>query len=100
MKGREIGNTALHLGGAAAMVAAVWWHDAMIIPVIGIWAWLREQAQHRYILTRSKGWAQGVYSVEKRSFWDWSWVTWHRVWEAAQWPLGAAVCYGLLSLLR
>jgi len=69
---KELGNTILHLLGGAALVAAVLWSEWMLIPTTFVWAWLREQAQHR-----DDGW--------------FGWQTPHRIWEVAQWTLGSAV---------
>ena len=74
-----------HFFGAVALTAAVLWNYWLLIPVTFVWAWLREQAQHRYIFDDSNRIAG------KATFFGW--MTWHSMWEAAQWALGAAaVC--------
>jgi len=89
VKGREIGNLGLHIGVGGALTALVMWHVLLVNLVVFVFAFLREQAQHRYILTRSKGWAQGVHAVEKRGFFDFSWLGWKQVREILQWELGS-----------
>jgi hypothetical protein len=96
VKKREVVNLALHIGVGAALAALVAWHFAWIIFVTFIYAWLREQAQHRYILTRNSGWAQGVHAVENQTFFGW--MTGHRIWEVAQWVIGAGIVYGILEI--
>jgi hypothetical protein len=96
VKKREAVNLTLHITVGAALAALVCWHPAFIILATFIYAWLREQAQHRYILTRSKGWAQGVHAVENQTFFGW--MTWHRIWEVFQWVIGAAVAVGIMEI--
>jgi hypothetical protein len=104
MKKREAVNLALHIGVGAALAAAVMWHPAFIVLATFIYAWLREQAQHRYILTeaterpRSPGDLQ-LYVVDKRTFFDFGWMTGHRIWEVFQWTIGSAVAVALWTFI-
>jgi len=93
MKPREVGNLFLHLGLGLGLTAAVLWFPPAIIPVTFIYAWLREQAQHRYIFTAPPD--SITVMVHKRTFFDFGWVTWHRIWEVLQWTIGSAVAYGV-----
>ena len=75
----------LHITVGALFALAVCWSYWLLIPVTFVWAWLREQAQHRYILNDENR------VIGKASFFGW--MTLHSLWEAAQWTLGAAaVC--------
>jgi len=78
---REAGNAALHIIGGAAFALALLWSDWMIVPAVLVFALLREQAQHR-----DEGWL--------------GWITVHRLWEAVQWGLGAAVAFALWTWIR
>jgi hypothetical protein len=101
MTKREIGNLALHIGVGAALAALVCWHPAFIILVTFIYAWLREQAQHRWVLTadHDKAAADGrtLFRVEKQTFFGW--MTGHRIWEVFQWVIGSAVAVGISYLI-
>ncbi len=78
---REIGNTSLHILGGAAFACAILACEWAIIPAVLIFGLLREQAQHR-----DQGW--------------FGWITGHRLWEACQWGVGAAVATGLWIWIR
>lgn len=99
MKARDLANIPLHVGLGLGLAAAVlWWHPA-VIPVTFIYFFLREQAQHRYIITGPMPHlSYPAYSVEKRGFFDFGWVTWHSTFEALQGTAGAAVGYALWRL--
>jgi len=97
VKSREIGNLFLHLGVGLGLTLAACWSDWMLIPGTFVYAWLREQAQHRYIIGKpyerlGDSWMQ---TVQKRTFWDFGWMTWHSMFEVLQWTLGAAVACGV-----
>jgi hypothetical protein len=97
MKKREVFSLALHIGVGAALAALVCWHPAFIIPVTFIYAWLREQAQHRYVIGEPiKGISNLLYTVEKQTFFGW--ITGHRIWEVFQWVIGAAVVVGIVEI--
>jgi hypothetical protein len=95
VKKREAVNLALHIGVGAALAALVCWHPAFIILVTFIYAWLREQAQHRWEFTLYED--QGLYSIGKASFFGW--ITGHRIWEVFQWVIGAAVAVGIMEIV-
>jgi hypothetical protein len=103
VKKREIGNLALHIGVGAALAVGVMWHPAFIILATFIYAWLREQAQHRWI---HRDYEQ-VDDVEFGTFWTYriesqtffGWMTGHRIWEVFQWVIGAAVAVGIMEIL-
>lgn len=78
---REVINTALHITGGAAFACAMLWSEWMIIPAVLIFGLLREQAQHR---------DDGFFG----------WITGHRLWEAIQWGIGAAVATLLWIWIR
>jgi hypothetical protein len=99
MKKREAVNLALHISVGAALAALVCWNHWFMVSATFIYAFLREQAQHRYILTRNSGWAQGVHAVEKRTFFDFGWMTGHRLWEVFQWVIGAVVAVGIMEIV-
>jgi len=81
MKAREIGNAFLHFGLGGLIAFGVCWSHWLLIPATFIYAWLREQGQHRYVF--------GPAGVEKSTFFGW--VTWHRMIEVLEWTIGAAV---------
>jgi hypothetical protein len=94
MRKREIGNMALHFAIAIALTALVMWHREFIIFVTFIYLWLREQAQHRWIVTfvqhdTSAPPGTGLYHLDKSTFFGW--MTWHRIWEVFQWTIGSAI---------
>ena len=60
---------ALHIVGGAALASALIWNLWMAAPVLLVFGWLREQAQHR---------DEGFFG----------WMTGHRLFEAAQWGIG------------
>jgi hypothetical protein len=82
-------NTFWHITVAAALVALVYISHWFLVFDTLIWAALREQAQHRYILETLP--AGHGYTVEKRTFFDFGWLGKKQVWEVIQWTLGAAV---------
>jgi hypothetical protein len=91
MKSREIGNAVLHLVVGFGLVLAACWSYWTLIGSTAIWAFLREQAQHRYKLERSDAANANLYWVEKRTFFDFSWLGWKQVFEIGQWTIGATV---------
>jgi len=98
MKLREWGNFGYHLAGAAAMAAPIWVSPWFIVLDTAIWATLREQAQHRYIITGPMPHlGYPAYSVEKRTFFDFSWLTRHSMFEIGSWTLGAAILCGVFE---
>jgi hypothetical protein len=97
MKKREIGNLALHIVVGAALAALVCWHPAFIILATFIYAWLREQAQHRWIIRLSPHYPK-LYEVEKQTFFGW--MTFRRILEVLQWVIGAAVAVGIMEFVR
>jgi hypothetical protein len=89
----EPGNFALHFFVPVAMILAVWAYHWYFVLDVAIFAFLREQAQHRYILTRIPDERGGGHFVEKRTFFDLGWLGWQQVFEIGQWTLGAiAAC--------
>jgi hypothetical protein len=91
----------LHITVGAALAALVCWNHWFMVLATFVYASLREQAQHRYILENwsteeeESDWGHKVYKIEKRTFFDFRWMTGHRLWEVFQWTLGAAaVCLG------
>ncbi len=92
-------NSALHILvlGAAFTALPLWNHHWLILTAF-IWSALREQAQHRYILTRATAAARvdhagdlTLYAVDKRTFWDFGWLGWRQVREIAETTGGAAL---------
>lgn len=106
---REIGNGILHFVVGGLFALAVCYHAAFMIPATFVYAFLREQAQHRLKLSQETavldsqdpGWLQfhDVYRVEKRSFFDFSWLTWHSMFEVLQWTAGAIAAFVLSIFL-
>ncbi len=92
-------NSALHIVLLGMGLAALpLWNHHCLIGTAFIWAALREQAQHRYILTRATAASREdhpgdltLYAVDKRTFWDFGWLKWRQVWEIAQTTGGAVV---------
>lgn len=100
MKKRETINLFLHLGLGLFLTALVLYHRYFLLFDTFIYAWLREQAQHRYIIGKpyerlGDSWTQ---TVQKRTFWDFSWMTWHSMFEVFQWVIGCAVALGLYEI--
>lgn len=92
MKKREIGNLALHVVVGGAITALVMYQPLFIILATFIYASLREQAQHRYILTQAPDSRCAKYfTAEKRTFFDFGWLGKKQVFEIAQWTVGSAV---------
>ena len=92
MKKREIGNLFLHIGVGCALAALVLYHRWFLLLVTFIYAWLREQGQHRYKLTLSTrvGHEEArLYRVQKSTFLGW--MQWDRMFEVFQWVIGAAL---------
>jgi len=100
MKVREVGNAALHVGVGAALTALVCWNLWFMVLATFLFATLREQAQHRYIINLHQQFSMTpdfpVHKVTKRTFWDWSWLKWHHVFEIAQWVVGSVL--GVLAV--
>lgn len=88
MKARNVGNFFLHLGVAAALTAGVIFNHWFMVLVTFIYTWLREQAQHRWILIKHFD-GTNIFRVEKQTFFGW--MTGHRIWEVFQWTIGSAV---------
>ena len=83
MKKREVGNLVAHIVVGGALAALVCWNVWFMVLATFIYAALREQAQHRYIITPEPG-LKPLVRAEKRTFWDFGWMTWHRIWEVLQ----------------
>jgi hypothetical protein len=101
MKKRDIGNLFLHLGFGLAFALAVGWNYWTLIGVVLVFAFLREQAQHRYILDAydKDPLGQILYGVNKRTFFDFGWLGWKQVSEIAQWTGGSAIGVALWEFL-
>ena len=69
---REIINGVLHVLLGLVLAGLIMWNYWMGGPVLLIFGWLREQAQHR---------EQGFFG----------WMTAHRLFEAVQWGIGGAI---------
>ena len=91
MKSRELGNMALHIGVGGAITALVMVHPLFIIFATFIYAWLREQAQHRYDYGFSGITVGGEPTLKKTNVGFFGWMTGHRIFEVFQWVIGAAV---------
>jgi hypothetical protein len=98
MKKRERWNLVLHLVVGGALAALVMVHPLWIIFDTFIYAFLREQAQHRWIHTREEipineypNQTGKLFRIEKRTFFDFRWMGWKQVFEIAQWTFGSAV---------
>jgi hypothetical protein len=94
MKKREIGNTILHIVLASSLTALVMWHVLFINLAVFVYAALREQAQHRWILEHRVAkpmFNWDLYSIEKRTFFDFGWLGKQQAWEIAQALIGSAV---------
>ena len=63
-----------------------------------VWATLREQAQHRMILTRAEDLMPVVYRVRKRTFFDFGWLGWKQVREILETTGGAALLVGAFEV--
>jgi hypothetical protein len=97
VKKREAINTTLHIVVGAALAALVCFNFWFAVLATFIYAFLREQAQHRWILKKHMQFSMEpdfpVYTRQKQTFFGW--ITGHRIWEVFQWTLGAgAVCLG------
>jgi hypothetical protein len=86
VKKREAISLTLHITVGAALAALVCWNHWFMVLATFIYAWLREQAQHRWVFVDG---AWGEW--RKRTFFDFGWMTGHRIWEVFQWVIGAAV---------
>lgn len=102
MSTRETVNFILHVIVGAALAALVCWNSWFIVLATFIYAFLREQAQHRWIIAESSFTPSllsfKLYSVTKRTFFDFSWVTVRRMFEVLQWVVGAAAARSLWYL--
>lgn len=97
---RETINMSLHILVGFALAFAVAWNHWMMLLATFVYAWLREQAQHRWILRRDPIQLLDepeLFMVEKESFFGW--VTLHRVWEVLQWTIGAAIACLIAELI-
>jgi hypothetical protein len=90
MKKREAWNLVYHTVAGAALAALVAWSIWFMVLATFIYAFLREQAQHRYILTPEPG-LKPLVRAEKRTFFDFGWLGWRQAFEIAQWTVGAAL---------
>jgi disulfide bond formation protein DsbB len=103
MRSREIGNIAYHFFGAIALVGAVYISHWFLVLNTFIWASLREQAQHRYILEdlgHFDGYESRLYAVHKRTFFNFGWLGKKQAWEITQWTLGAIVACLIWEIRR
>jgi hypothetical protein len=93
MKKREITNLILHVCVGYSLALLVCWNSWFIVLATFIYAFLREQAQHRYEITKHQQFSMEpdfpVYKVEKQTFFGW--ITTHRMFEVLQWTAGAAL---------
>ena len=90
MKRREALNLVLHLGVGGVLAGLVLYHHWFLLLATFVYAALREQAQHRLILLPVRKGSKN-YRIEKRTFFDFGWVTWHRIWEVFQFVIGCLV---------
>jgi hypothetical protein len=91
---RDWGNLALHFTVAAALAALILFNHWFIVLATFIYTWLREQAQHRWVLTLveahyTEDRADRLYRVRKSTFFGW--MSWWRMFEVAQWTVGSAM---------
>lgn len=108
MKKREIGNLFLHIGVGGALTALALWKPWLILLMVFVFAFLREQAQHRYILKQANNLAVSVgglrekpkYYVEKRTFFDFGWLGVHQMFEILEWVIGAQVALVLWTVFK
>jgi hypothetical protein len=89
-------NTFLHILGGFLIALAILWNGWLAVPALLVVGFLREQAQHRWIIERNAdGWDEaylklhGLHHVKKQTFFGW--ITGHRLWEVAQWGIGGAL---------
>jgi hypothetical protein len=100
MKKREALNMVLHIVVGGALAALVIWSYWFLILSTFVYAFLREQAQHRWIIENPDAPIAPIeqvirWEVRKRTFWDFGWVTSWRMFEVLQWTAGAAAaCLG------
>ena len=83
---------ALHMVVAAALAVLILFNHWFIVLATFIYAWLREQAQHRWILVENIRLTDDggrLYRREKSTFFGW--MSWWRMFEVAQWTVGAFV---------
>ena len=103
MKKRETINLLLHITVGGVLTGLVLWQSYFVLLMVFIFAWLREQAQHRKILIEEgtvTGFELGTvrtYRVEKETFFGW--MTGHRIFEVFQWVIGCFVALVLYELL-
>jgi hypothetical protein len=94
VKKREAVNLTLHITVGAALAAGVCWNHWFMVLATFVYAFLREQAQHRieigeFIYDAAP--ENRYHRIKKRTFFDFGWLGWKQVWEIGQWTLGAAV---------
>jgi len=97
----------LHIGVGAVLAALVGWNLWFMVLATFVYAFLREQAQHRYVLIMKEihieggedGHHQRLYEVDKRGFFDFSWLGGRQVWEIAQWTIGSVVACGVWEVM-
>jgi len=94
------GDSALHffvMGGILAALPLV--HHWFLVLDAFIWAALREQAQHRFLLTHPGDLrCENYWIVKKRTFFDFGWLGWKQVQEIAETTVGAAVLLGAYEI--
>lgn len=100
MKKRDALNIPLHLALGLAVAFAVCWSYWMAIPTTLVWAFLREQAQHRWIIEEHPAIGAPSTALGKRTFFDFSWLGWQQVFEIAQITTGSAVACGVWYFLH
>ena len=99
MKKREIGNLFLHLGVAGALAGLVCWNYWFVVLATFVYAWLREQAQHRWIITGPMPHlSYPAYQLENSTFFGW--MTWKRMGEVFAWTGGSILGCLIFYLVR
>lgn len=93
MKKREAWNLIYHVLGGGALTALVCWNLWFMVLATFIYAFLREQAQHRWMIGDSFTFQDGskMFEIEKRTFSDFGWLGWQQVFEILQWTFGSTV---------
>ena len=92
MKKREITNMVLHIVVGGALAALVYVHPALVLVVLFVLCWLREQAQHRYDYRIQSQFSSlgDTPRIIKTNVGFFGWQTGHRIFEVFQWLLLAA----------